>query len=78
MVWKTYNYIVFSFKSTKCDDSLFIKATNSSIMYILVYVDDIIVTKTSKSELTSLIQRLNAAFALKGLGPLSYFLRIQV
>ena len=45
---------------------------------MLVYVNDIIVTGSSSSDITPLIQHLNAFFALKDMGPLHYFLRIKV
>jgi len=45
---------------------------------VLVYVDDIIITNSSSSKTTSLIAHFNNKFSLKDLGPLHYFLGIQV
>lgn len=44
----------------------------------LIYVDDIIMTGCGATVIQSLISALNRHFALKDLGPLSYFLGIEV
>ena len=64
----------YGFKFTRSDVSLFTQTTTSSITYILVYVDDIIITGSSPQEIAALIQHLNSNFALKDMGPLHYFL----
>ncbi|GAA0152885.1 transmembrane signal receptor [Lithospermum erythrorhizon] len=47
-------------------------------LYLLVYVDDIIITGSSDTLLTEITSHLNSAFSLKDIGLLSYFLGIQV
>ncbi|KAJ0520890.1 putative RNA-directed DNA polymerase [Helianthus annuus] len=47
-------------------------------MYLLVYVDDLILTGNQSTLLTSLIQRLNSEFGIKDLGNLTYFLGLEV
>ena len=47
-------------------------------MYLLVYVDDIVMTGNCPQFLSSLIAQLGTAFILKDLGPLYYFLGLQV
>jgi hypothetical protein len=47
-------------------------------VYMLVYVDDILITCTHQSIFSSLITQLQQEFPLKDLGPLSFFLGIQV
>ena len=66
------------FKPTKSDVSLFTKVTLSTTTYILIYVSDIIVTGSSPTYIIELIQHLNSSFALKDIGPLHYFLGIEV
>lgn len=45
---------------------------------MLLYVDDIIITGNNSAHISSLIDVLSSTFELKDLGPLSYFLGIQV
>ncbi|GKF13189.1 uncharacterized mitochondrial protein-like protein [Tanacetum coccineum] len=47
-------------------------------MYLLVYVDDLILTGNQPNVLTKFIKRLNKEFAIKGLGELNYFLGLEV
>lgn len=60
------------------DTSLFVLHTVSAITYVLVYVDDIIVTGFDSVFIGNFIRSLNHIFALKDLGPLSFFLGIEV
>ncbi|GJY90155.1 ribonuclease H-like domain-containing protein [Tanacetum coccineum] len=46
--------------------------------YLLLYVDDIILTASSTSLLQRIISSLHAEFAMTDLGPLNYFLGISV
>lgn len=60
------------------DTSLFTFHHNNIFVFVLIYVDDIIVTNNSPSSINHLITNLGADFAIKDLGPLYYFLGIQV
>ncbi|GJW87165.1 putative RNA-directed DNA polymerase [Tanacetum coccineum] len=66
------------FKGSKTDPSLFIYSRGDTLLYILVYVDDIIVTGNNKGTIDNIICQLGFAFALKDLGPLNYFLGIEI
>ena len=46
--------------------------------YIILYVDDIILTASSDALRNSIMSKLSVEFAMKDLGPLSYFLGIFV
>jgi hypothetical protein len=48
------------------------------MVYVLVYVDDIIVASSSVDVTKALLKDLEKEFALKDLGELHYFLRIEV
>ena len=59
------------------DTSLFIYHYGDIKIFVLIYVDDIIVTGTHLEFINSLISRLQLEFPLKDIGPLSFFLGIQ-
>jgi histone deacetylase 1/2 len=69
---------VLGFIPSKADTSLFLYDNPSVTVYVLIYVDDIIVTSSSHDAITSLLHDLRKDFALKDLGPLYYFLGIEV
>lgn len=64
--------------ASKADQSLFFRFSNSSCIFILLYVDDIIVTRSTPQETNGLFKNLNKLFALKDLGGLKYFLGVEV
>jgi histone deacetylase 1/2 len=64
------------FKASKADTSLFFYSRGSVTLFILIYVDDIIVASSSQEAVSALLQDLNKEFALKDLGELHYFLGI--
>lgn len=66
------------FKSSKADTSLFLYNKGGVTIYLLVYVDDIIVASSVPSVTTALLQDLTKEFALEDLGDLHYFLGIEV
>jgi hypothetical protein len=47
-------------------------------MYVLAYVDDLIIVSSSDTATTHLLAQLNSEFAIKDLGKLQYFLGIEV
>ena len=68
----------WNFQSSKADTSLFFKEIHGSIILILIYVDDILITGANSKELERFISEFSRMFALKDLGTLSYFLGIEV
>jgi hypothetical protein len=70
--------IELSFNSSKEDTSLFFYSHNGITMFMLIYVDDIIVVSSSDHAVTTLLQDLQKEFALKDLGSLHYFLGIEI
>jgi hypothetical protein len=65
------------FRRSHADTSLFIHNMGSEFIYILIYVDDILVTGPNHSMIAQLIKRLQCDFVLKDLGPLTFFLGIE-
>ncbi|XP_020203543.1 uncharacterized protein LOC109789090 [Cajanus cajan] len=74
----TLTLIQLGFKQAKSDNSLFISTSRTTSIYILIYVDDIIITSNSSTTIQSLIQNLHQFFPLKDLGRLHHFLGIEV
>ena len=68
----------FSFTQSQYDYSLFFHKSPSGIVLILVYVDDLIITRTNNGLITKLQVVLHATFHMKDLGQLTYFLGLQV
>ena len=68
----------FGFVGSKCDSSLFIYKHQVHVVYLLVYVDDIIITGSSTPLVQQLTTNLNTAFSLKQLGHLDYFLGLEI
>ncbi|CAN0847266.1 Retrovirus-related Pol polyprotein from transposon RE1, partial [Linum grandiflorum] len=58
----------FGFSPSKTDPSLFIYKPGSTALYVLVYVDDIVITGTSSSLIQQLILWLQSRFLLRDLG----------
>jgi histone deacetylase 1/2 len=66
------------FKASRADTSLFYYSKGGHTMFVLVYVDDIIVASSSQEATLALLSDLEKEFALKDLGDLHYFLGIEV
>ncbi|KAJ9675776.1 hypothetical protein PVL29_024623 [Vitis rotundifolia] len=62
----------------KADSSLFILRKGQSIVLLLIYVDDIIVTGNDNNIISDLISTLSSEFSLKDLRSLHYFLGLEV
>ncbi|KAJ0477853.1 putative RNA-directed DNA polymerase [Helianthus annuus] len=66
------------FSGSKTDPSLFIYSHHGALLYMLVYIDDIILTGNNPRLINHIIQQLSTKFAIQDMGQLSYFLGIEV
>ena len=66
------------FTASHVDSSLFVYHSPHGVIYLFLYVDDMVITRSNSSMLSSLIDRLAKEFSLKDLGDLHYFLGIEV
>ncbi|GKB81436.1 ribonuclease H-like domain-containing protein [Tanacetum coccineum] len=66
------------FHHSRCDSSLFIYRHGTYTAYLLLYVDDIVLTASSKTLLQQIIHSLHHEFSMTDLGSLNYFLGISV
>ncbi|XP_070665139.1 uncharacterized mitochondrial protein AtMg00810-like [Malus domestica] len=69
---------VAGFKRSHADSSLFVRSSIAGKLVVLIYVDDLIITGDNISEIKMLKQSLLQKFSIKDLGPLKYFLGIEV
>ncbi|XP_031092189.1 uncharacterized protein LOC115996890 [Ipomoea triloba] len=65
------------FSSSKTDVSLFYYTLKSSRIFLLVYVDDIIMLGNDASLINDLLLRLSSVFKIRDLGTPSFFLGIE-
>ena len=66
------------FQASLVDSSLFILRHGKLIVYLLVYVDDIVLSGNDPQFLTSIVSQLSVAFELEDLGSFNYFLGLQI
>ena len=66
------------FVPSKGDTSLFLYHCHGVTIFMLIYVDDIVVTSSSSKAVEALLKDLFMDFALKDLGDLHYFVGIEV
>ncbi|KAJ4779344.1 polyprotein [Rhynchospora pubera] len=66
------------FISSQADNSLFFFHSTNTTIYVLVYVDDILITGNNTKAINELMQALDSQFSIKNLGHLNYFLGIEV
>ncbi len=73
-----YQLLNLGFHSSSIDSSLFIYKAGSAITFLLLYVDDIVLTRNNPQFISQLIHNLSKVFELKDMGSLSYFLGLQI
>lgn len=74
----TQALLQFGLTTLKCDNSLFIYYHQGISLYVLVYVDDILIIGSNYTLIHYLINKMHTTFALKKLGRPSYFLGIEI
>lgn len=57
----------WKFVDSKSDSSLFVYTQGGIIIYILIYIDNIIVTSNNSSKLKAFVNQLHSSFALNDL-----------
>lgn len=66
------------FTTSRSDSSLFYLHQGTSVIFLLLYVDDIIVTGNDPALLKKFIDQTHTKFAIKDLGKLNYFLGLEI
>lgn len=65
------------FVNSLADTSLFILRKGSQFIYLLIYVDDILITRNTTSGITKVLTILSERFSVKDAKDLNYFLGIE-
>jgi hypothetical protein len=73
VIVSSFGYSIGSYNS-----ALFIRCTDQRTILLLLYVDDMIITDDDITGIQELKQFLNQHFEMKDLGPLSYFLVLEI
>ena len=68
----------FGLQKSKSNHSVFYRNSNSDIILLVVYVDDIVITVSDSTEMSSLKSFLHGQFHTKDLGMLRYFFGVEV
>ncbi|KAL0453131.1 UNVERIFIED_CONTAM: Retrovirus-related Pol polyprotein from transposon RE1 [Sesamum latifolium] len=74
----TSKLLTHGFSQSSNDHCLFTKNTTHSLLALLVYVDDVLITCASEIEIPQVKAFLNDAFTIKDLGPAKYFLGLEI
>ena len=79
MVWQ-FNEVIekFGMQKSKFDHFVFHINSQASIILLVVYVDDIVITGNDRVSISSLKSFLHGQFHTKDLGMLKYFFGVEV
>ena len=67
-----------SFVRWKYDPNVYLKLIHVYLMIIFLYVDDLLIIRSSKTEIASLKDAMNHAFSMIDFGLLSQFLGLEI
>ena len=67
----------FGLQKSKSDHSVFYRNSSSGIIVLVVYVDDIVITRSDSIGISSLKSFLHGQFHTKDLGMLKYFFALK-
>lgn len=70
-------FLDHGFVGSKINTWSFIFEANGILIYVLIYIDDVLITSNNDNAITSLLGRLHEEILMKGLGPLHYFLAMK-
>ncbi|KAF5819015.1 putative RNA-directed DNA polymerase [Helianthus annuus] len=74
----THSLLEIGFKQTPANYSLFIFKENKIFVAALIYVDDVVLVRNDSRKIQATKDFLDKRFSIKDLGPLKYFLGIEV
>jgi len=75
----TEHLLKLNFKHYDLDDAtLFLKKVGKTIVYLMVYVDDLLMTWNNESYIASIKKELKKGFKMNDLGYVHYYISIEV
>lgn len=74
----TTQLLSLGFVASLSDPSLFVRNVGGSLTYLLLYVDDVMLTGNDLSYIDLLVVQLKQSFDMTDLGSLTYFLGLEV
>lgn len=76
--FKDFKVMLLGFSYSRCDFSLFIYRHGADTTYLLIFVDDFILTASFTTLLQRFIASLHKKFDMTNFGSLNYFLSISI
>lgn len=70
--------VSIGFRHSKADYSLYSEVTEETITLVLIYADDLLISGNCLASIEKLKKRLSQAFHMKDMGPVSYFLGLEI
>jgi hypothetical protein len=70
--------VSIGFTPTQFNTSLFVCRNGAYVTYLLLYVDNMILTASSSALLRSIITKLQSKFAIKDMGAIRLFLGVAI
>ena len=75
----TEHLLKLNFKHYDLNDAtLFVKKVNKTVVYLVVYLDDLLMTRNNESYISSIKKELRKSFEMTHLGYVQYYLGIEV
>ena len=68
----------YGFIYSLSDPSLFIFHSEHGLLVLLLYIDDMLLIRSTEALISNFIQLLSSEFTMKDLGPIHHFLGIEI
>ena len=66
------------FQRSESDDTLYVRQQGKNLVILVMYVDDLIITRNNDDHIAQVKKELHAGFKMTDLGLLHYYLGVEV